>query len=123
MLPSFSNWFSAFFPSYALGSVSKTTTSILSMALLLFILSSRRSRGTSSSMQCKRQSLNPSKRTDLCVPRSKSLREFAKFAKVGVEWEGGYGLARSALDCGSSSYRFTPSVYVARVHGTEEKER
>ena len=30
-------------------------------------------------------------------------------------------LARSALDCGSSSYRFPPSIHTANGQGSEEK--
>jgi hypothetical protein len=31
--------------------------------------------------------------------------------------------ARSALDCGSSSYRFPPSIHMANVQGAAEEKR
>jgi hypothetical protein len=31
--------------------------------------------------------------------------------------------ARSALDCGSSSYRFPPSIHTVHVQGAAEEER
>jgi hypothetical protein len=31
--------------------------------------------------------------------------------------------ARTALDCGSSSYRFPPSIHTANVQGAAEEER
>jgi hypothetical protein len=31
--------------------------------------------------------------------------------------------ARSALDCGSSSYRFPPSIHPANVYGAAEEKR
>src|SRR5271157_6204129 len=121
MLPSVSNGSSAFLPSYALGSVSKTTTSILSMVLLLFVLPSLPSSASVSLVQCNRQLVSPSKRSDSRTTESQSFREFAKLVKTRVGFLRGKCSSQEALQrygarfCPLSAPSSAEEVLYARV--------